>query len=73
MALPGLGLLLYRLAGLETQTMIPGLILLAAPTATLTFVMAQEMGGEVELAVAAVSFSTIVSAFTYALWLGLLT
>ncbi|MBW1646196.1 MAG: AEC family transporter [Deltaproteobacteria bacterium] len=72
-ALPGLGLLLYRLAGLETRTMIPGLILLAAPTATLTFVMAQEMGGEVELAVAAVSFSTIVSAFTYALWLGLLT
>jgi predicted permease len=53
--------------------MVPGLILLATPSATLTFVMAQEMGGEVDLAVAAVSFSTIMSAFTYALWLGLLT
>ncbi len=70
--LPGLGLLFYRLVGLDTRTMIPGLILLAAPTATITFVMAQEMGGEADLAVAAISFSTIVSAFTYALWLGLL-
>jgi len=72
-ALPGLGLLLYYLAGLQTRAMVPGLILLGAPTATLTFVMAQEMGGEVDLAVASVSFSTIMSALTYALWLGLLT
>ena len=72
-ALPGLGLLLYFLVGLDTQSMIPGLILLATPSATLTFVMAQEMGGEVDLAVACVSLSTILSALTYALWLGLLT
>lgn len=73
LVLPGIGLLLYFLVGLKPTSMVPGLILLAAPSATLTFVMAQEMGGEVDLAVACVSLSTILSAFTYALWLGLLT
>ncbi|NIA19896.1 MAG: AEC family transporter [Xanthomonadaceae bacterium] len=72
-ALPGIGLLLYFMVGLKPASMVPGLILLATPSATLTFVMAQEMGGEVDLAVASVSLSTILSAFTYAFWLGLLT
>ncbi|RLB72404.1 MAG: AEC family transporter, partial [Deltaproteobacteria bacterium] len=52
--------------------LIPAIILLAAPTATLTYVMAREMGGHVDLAVASVSLTTILSAFSYALWLGLL-
>ena len=70
--LPAAGLLLFRLAGVDAQTFAPGLILLAAPTATLTYVMAREMGGHVDLAVASISLTTILSAFSYALWLGLL-
>ncbi|MBN2706434.1 MAG: AEC family transporter [Deltaproteobacteria bacterium] len=68
--LPATGLLLFRLAGVGEQNYVPGLILLAAPTATLTYVMAREMGGLVELSVASISLSTLLSAFTYALWLG---
>ena len=70
--LPAAGLLLFYLAGVDPQTFTPALILLAAPTATLTYVMAREMGGHVDLAVASVSLTTILSAFSYALWLGLL-
>ncbi len=70
--LPAAGLLLFRLAGVDAQTFTPGMILLAAPTATLTFVMAREMGGHVDLAVASISLTTILSAFSYALWLGFL-
>ncbi len=70
--LPGIALLLFHLAGVDEQNFIPALILLAAPTATLTYVMAREMGGHVDLAVASVSLTTILSAFSYAFWLGLL-
>jgi predicted permease len=49
------------------------MILLAAPTATLTYVMAREMNGQPDLAVAAVSLTTMLSAVSYALWLALLT
>ncbi|MBN2807955.1 MAG: AEC family transporter [Deltaproteobacteria bacterium] len=70
--LPAAGLLLFHLAGVDRRTFAPGLILLAAPTATLTYVMAREMGGQVELAVASISLTTILSAFSYALWLGFL-
>lgn len=70
--LPASGLLLFRLAGIEEQFFAPALIMLAAPTATLTYVMAREMGGHVDLAVASISLTTILSAFSYTLWLGLL-
>jgi predicted Na+-dependent transporter len=33
--------------------------------------MATEMGGDVELAIAAVSVNTMLSAVTFALWLGI--
>ncbi|HDS15976.1 MAG TPA: AEC family transporter [Proteobacteria bacterium] len=68
--LPATGLLLFRLAGVSEQNYEPGLILLAAPTATLTYVMAREMGGQVDLTIASISLSTMLSAFTYTLWLG---
>ena len=70
--LPAAGLLLFRLAGVSAETFAPGLILLAAPTATLTYVMAREMGGHIDLAVASISLTTILSAFSYAMWLGFL-
>ncbi|MCK5915902.1 MAG: AEC family transporter [Deltaproteobacteria bacterium] len=70
--LPAVTMLLFHLAGVDNRSVTPAIILMAAPTATLTYVMAREMGGHVDLAVAAVSLTTILSAFSYALWLGML-
>lgn len=67
--LPGLGFALYRLFGLTSQAYLPGLILLASPTATITYVMAKEMNGDTDFAVAAISISTMFSAITFTFWL----
>jgi predicted permease len=67
--LPGLGFALYRLFGLASQDYLPGLILLASPTATITYVMAKEMNGDTDFAVAAISISTMFSAITFTFWL----
>jgi len=67
--LPGLGFALYRLFGMASQDYLPGLILLASPTATITYVMAKEMNGDTDFAVAAISTSTMFSAITFTLWL----
>jgi predicted permease len=69
--LPALGYFLYRWFELEPQDYVPGLILLAAPTATLTYVMATEMNGDAELAIAAISVNTLLSAIAFAAWLGI--
>jgi hypothetical protein len=69
--LPGLGLIFYRSLGLALQDYLPGLILLASPSATLTYVMAKEMNGDTDFAVAAISISTILSAITFTIWLTL--
>jgi predicted permease len=73
LVLPGLGLGLYRVAGLVTDEYVPGLILLASPPATIVYVMALEMGGDPELASAAVSTGTLLSALSFTFWLGLTT
>jgi predicted permease len=69
--LPALGLIAYRVAGAAATEYIPGLILLASPTATVTYVMAREMKGDAEFAVAAISASTLLSAITFTVWLSL--
>lgn len=69
--LPGIGFFLYRLWGIPAEEYLPGLILLATPTATITFVMAGEMNGDTEFAVAAISASTLASAMTFVFWLQL--
>jgi predicted permease len=69
LVLPALGVLAYRLSGIPADRFLPGLILLAAPTATVTFVMAGEMNGSTDLATAAISMSTLLSALTFILWL----
>ena len=73
LALPGIGLLMYLWFGLPSKQFLPGLILLASPTATITYVMASEMHGSVGLATAAVSMITLLSAFTFIFWLSLFT
>ena len=69
MILPGVGFALYQLFVPAPQDYLPGLILLTSPTATITFVMAKEMDGDADFAVAAISVSTILSALTFSLWL----
>ena len=69
--LPGLGYVLYRIFGLPSQDFLPGLILLASPAATISYVMAKEMGGDPDFAVASISASTLLSSVTFTLWLKL--
>lgn len=68
-ALPAVGLLLFILFRADKADFLPGLILLATPTATVAYVMAKEMYGDQEFAVAAISLSTLISAATYIFWL----
>lgn len=67
--LPTLGLALFTVFHLQPSEFLPGIILLATPTATVTYVMSKEMYGDPEFAVAAISASTLFSALTYLFWL----
>ena len=67
--LPGFGYALYRLFDLPSQDFLPGLILLASPAATISYVMAKEMGGDPDFAVASISASTLLSSVTFTIWL----
>ncbi len=69
MITPAIGLFLFKLFSLDPFDYLPGLIILASPTATLAYIMAREIGGDSDFAVAAISISTIFSSVTYGLWL----
>jgi predicted permease len=68
-ALPLVGLALFTLSGVNASDYLPGLILLATPTATVAYVMTKQMHGDSEFAVGAISASTIFSIITYLIWL----
>ncbi len=68
--LPALGLAFFHFLNLDRIEYLPALILLASPTATVSYVMASEMAGDADLATAAISITTLVSAVTFILWLG---
>lgn len=70
-AMPAVALVCFYLFSVNRAEYLPGLIILAAPTATLTYVLAKEIGGDPDLAGPAISFSTLLSALTYTFWLGL--
>ena len=70
-ALPLSGLLAYWWLGIPAALFLPGLILLACPTATIAYVMATEMKGSPDLASAAVSINTLASCVTFIFWLSL--
>ena len=67
--LPALALLLFRSAGQASVDYLPAIILLASPTATIAYVMAREMDGDADFAVAAISATTLFSAITFVFWL----
>ena len=69
--LPLTGLLIFRLMGLQAVPTEAAVILLASPSATVTYVMASEMGGKPDLAAAAVTFSTVFSIITYTVWIAI--
>ncbi len=66
---PAIGLLLFKLFSIESFDYLPGLIILSSPTATLAYIMAKEIGGDPDFAVASISISTMLSSVTYGLWL----
>ncbi len=69
MMTPAIGLVLFKIFLIDSSNYLPGLIILSSPTATLTYIMAREIGGDSDFAVAAISVSTIFSSMTYGLWL----
>jgi predicted permease len=71
MLLPALGWTFFHFLAFSRVEYLPALILLASPTATVTYVMASEMAGDSDLATAAISVTTLASAVTFILWLGL--
>ena len=73
MLLPALGLAFFHILELGSIEYLPALILLASPTATVSYVMASEMAGDADLATAAISITTLVSAVTFTLWLSLVS
>lgn len=67
--MPALGFTLFRYWDFSAEECLPGLIVLASPTATVVYVLAKEFKGDPGLAVAAISTSTLISAFSMSLWL----
>ena len=70
--LPLLGYAFMVLAQVPQPLILPGIILLAAPPATITYIMAMELGGHPELAATSISIFTLLSAFTYSVILAIL-
>ena len=68
-ALPCTGLIIFKFCNLASGDYLPGIILLASPTATVTYVMAKEMRGDPDFANATISLCTILSAGTFIFWL----
>ncbi len=72
LVLPAVGAALLTLAGALGTERVAATVLLGAPSATITLILAREMGGDRELAAAAVTASTLASAATLTLWLAFL-
>jgi len=67
--LPAVGVLLFVAFHVQVADYLPALILLCAPTATVTYVMAREMHGDGDFAVATISAGTLLSSISFMLWL----
>ncbi len=71
LALPLTGYYLMIAAKVPDPLIIPGIIILASPPATVSYVMAKELGGDPELAATSVSVFTLASAASYTVILSL--
>jgi malate permease and related proteins len=66
--LPALGIAFLKLFNVPLKNAATGILLLATPVATLAYIMAEELGGDGELASNGVTLSTVLSLFTYMGW-----
>ena len=71
-ALPTVGYSLMVLCKVPAALVLPGVILLASPPATVAYVMAIELGGDPDLAATSISLFTLVSAVSYTIILSYL-
>jgi hypothetical protein len=69
--LPALGLWFYVAFHLQPEMYLPGLILLSAPVATVSYILATEMNGDPKMAVSIISISTALSALSITFWLAI--
>ncbi len=72
LALPLVGYFLLVVSKVPGPLVLPCVILLASPPATISYVMATELGGDPELAAATVSVFSLASALSYTIILSLL-
>jgi hypothetical protein len=68
MVLPFLSFLFCYFYAIPARDALPGIILLATPTATTSFILANELGGDTELASGAITLSTLISPFAFIFW-----
>jgi malate permease and related proteins len=68
MVLPLLPFLYGKFYALPLRDLLPGIILLATPTAITAYVLAKEMGGDPDLASSAITLSTLMSPLAFVFW-----
>jgi predicted permease len=68
MVLPSLSFLFCYLYAIPLPDALPGIILLATPTATTSFILANQLGGDTELASGVITLSTLLSPFAFTFW-----
>ncbi len=71
-ALPLVGYFLMLATQVPEPLVLPGVILLASPPATMSYVLAKELGGDAELAATSISVFTLASAVPYTAIIALL-
>ncbi len=69
--LPLLGIGVFRFLSVSRPLWAVGLVLLSAPSAVTSYIMSRELHGDPDLASSAVTTSTLLSLFTFILWLSL--
>ncbi len=70
--LPYLAVLYFKIVPTVADDRLPAVILLATPTATTSYILANQVGGDPELASSVVTLATLLSPVTYVLWLNFL-
>jgi predicted permease len=68
MVLPFISYLFCYFYAIPPREALPGIILLATPTATTSFILANELGGNTELASGAITLSTLLSPLVFVFW-----
>jgi hypothetical protein len=67
-ALPFLSFLFCYFYEIPPRDALPGIILLATPTATTSFILANQLGGDTELASGVITLSTLLSPLAFICW-----